>query len=131
MHQQCLAGGKPAPHGQCEIHRQVVEQQPRARLKADIVRQREHPIGTEHRGIRHGTTDHGQTQDPVAAFHVRAIGCRAHNPRQFSAEGERQFRPVLIEPASEQRVGKCHPGGVHIDDDAAVGRRFVNLGEFQ
>ncbi len=42
-------------------------------------------------------------------------------------EHEGKLRSVLIEAASEQRIGECHPGGMHIDDHPVAGW-FVDLG---
>src|SRR6202035_4563721 len=48
----------PAAEGQREEHSQVVEQRPRARRKADVVRQLEHPVGRQHRDFGHAAGEH-------------------------------------------------------------------------
>ena len=67
--------------------------------------------------------------DAVALREVASGRRAAHHAGDLGARHERHFRLVLIEPAGLQRVGKRHPGRVHVDDDRAVVGRFVDLDE--
>ena len=127
MHEHRLAPGQAGPCGECEIDSQIVEQQSGAGLEADVIGQREHPFGGENSGLGHGTAEHRQAQHPIAGFDVRTLRGLPHHTRQFGAEGERQLGAVLIQPPGQQCIGKRHPGGMDLDDDAAVGGGFVNL----
>ncbi len=132
MHQHGLPLGEAGPHGEREKHRQIVEQQSGTGLEADVIGQREHPVGAQYGGLGHGSADHRQAEHAVAGLHGCALRCRAHHAGQLGAEGEGQFRTVLIEPAGQQRVRKRHAGRVNVDDDAAVvGNGFVDLDQFQ
>jgi hypothetical protein len=62
---------------------------------------------------------------------MRAVGGTADHARDLTAGRVRHLRLVLVEPARLQRVGKRHPGRVHIDDDGVVAGRFVDLDEFR
>jgi hypothetical protein len=67
----------------------------------------------------------------AARLHVCIGGRTAHHPRDLGAWDVRQFRLVLIEPPGLQRVRKCDPGRVHVDDDAVGPGRFVDVDELR
>ena len=62
---------------------------------------------------------------------MRACGSAADHTRDLGARHIRQLRAVLIEAAGLQRVGKRHPGGVHLDDHRFGIGRLVDLDQLR
>ena len=113
------------------MHREVVEQQTCAGLERHRVGQLEHPLRLQRNDFCHGSAQHCQSADPVARRDVGAVGCAAHDAGDLGAWRVGQFRLVLVEPARLQRVGKSHPGRMHVDQNRAVAGRFVDLDELR
>lgn len=111
-----------------ELDGQVVEQDPGAGLEGHRVGQCEHPLGGQCDDFGHPARQHGQGQHPVTGADVSSGGGAAHHTGDLGARGERKLRLVLIEPAGEQGVRECDPGGVDVDHHRIGTGGFFDLG---
>ena len=123
VHEHGLAVLHAPAQLQREVRGVVVEHQPGAlRVVERAEGERE---GLRCDGNLGEAAERAERGDAIPRLDRRAVGSRAHDPRDLAAGDERQRRFHLVLAARLQELGERHPRRVHVDENARAGREHV------